>query len=288
MKKLLVQLDTDAQSSLFDTVVAYDGGADHVVSYPAITPENVGGLVEGAIFTRGPKDKKNTALFIGGGNLAAGEALMQAVQQRFFGKFRVSVMLDSNGANTTAAACVAWLVRDRSVAGKRAVVLGGTGPVGQRVAVMLSQAGAQVAITGRQLARTEQVCLAIRERFGYSVEAVEAPGLAERGEVICGAQIVVSTGASGVAMLSENQWQGLPGLELLADANASPPLGIAGIDMMDRATQRHGILTFGPLGFGALKLALHRECISCLFESNDMVLDAREIFERASHKVNFL
>lgn len=285
MKKLLVQLDTDGQPSLFDTVVAYDGGADHVVSYASVTPDNVGGLVEGAIFTRAPKDKKNTALFIGGGNLAAGEALMQAVQQRFFGKFRVSLMLDSNGANTTAAACVAWLTQGRSVVGKRAVVLGGTGPVGQRVAVMLSQAGAQVVMTGRQLARTQQVCAAIHARFGHAVEAVEAPGLAERGAAIGGAQVVVSTGAAGVTMLSEAQWQGLPGLELLADANASPPLGIEGLDMMDRATERHGVLTFGPLGFGALKLALHRECVSQLFESNDLVLDAREIFERACQKL---
>ncbi len=285
MKKLLVQLDTDVQPSLFDAVVAYDGGADHVVSYGAVTPDNVAALVEGAIFTRGPKDKKNTALFVGGSHLAAGEALVQAIQQRFFGNFRVSLMLDSNGANTTAAACVAWLAKGRSLQGYKAVVLGGTGPVGQRVAVMLSQAGASVTLTGRQRDRTEQVCHAIQSRFGLMVQALAAPTLEDRGEAVRGAQVVVSTGAAGVSMLTETQWSELDELELIADANASPPLGIEGLDMMDKATLRHGALAFGPLGFGALKLALHRECIAQLFESHDQVLDAREIFERACQKL---
>jgi len=117
MKKLLYQFDTDALPAVFDNVVGYDGGADHITAYGGVNPANVGGLVEGAIFTRGPKDKKNTALFIGGGNMTAGQALLEAVQAKFFGKFRVSVMFDCNGSNTTAAAAVAWLAHGRSLAG---------------------------------------------------------------------------------------------------------------------------------------------------------------------------
>ena len=89
MKKLLFQFDTDAQPSVFDTVVAYDGGADHVMTYSAINPDNVGGLVDGAIFTRAPKDKKNTAIFIGGSNMEAGQNLLKAVQAHFFPGFQV-------------------------------------------------------------------------------------------------------------------------------------------------------------------------------------------------------
>ena len=48
-------------------------------AYGGVNATNVGGLVEGAIFTRGPKDKKNTAIFIGGGNMAEGQALLAAV-----------------------------------------------------------------------------------------------------------------------------------------------------------------------------------------------------------------
>ena len=68
MKKLLFQLDTDAHPAVFDTVVAYDGGADHVIGYGNVTPENVTPLVEGTIFTRAPKEKQNTAIFVGGSN----------------------------------------------------------------------------------------------------------------------------------------------------------------------------------------------------------------------------
>ena len=127
MKKLLYQFDTDALPSVFDNVVGYDGGADHISAYGGVSAKNVGGLVEGAIFTRGLKDKKNTAVFIGGGNMLEGAAVLSAVRKKFFGKFRVSVMFDCNGCNTTASAAVAWLAHGRSLAGKRAVVLGGPG-----------------------------------------------------------------------------------------------------------------------------------------------------------------
>ncbi|MEY4195398.1 MAG: hypothetical protein RLZZ226_1766, partial [Pseudomonadota bacterium] len=64
MKKLLFQFDTDPHPSSFDTVVAYDGGADQVVPHGSVTPDSVRALVEGTIFTRAPRDKKNTAIFI--------------------------------------------------------------------------------------------------------------------------------------------------------------------------------------------------------------------------------
>ena len=72
MKKLLFQFDTDTHPSVFDTIVGYDGGADHVIGHGRLIPENVSGLVEGAIFTRAPKDKKNTAIFVGGSDMVAG------------------------------------------------------------------------------------------------------------------------------------------------------------------------------------------------------------------------
>ena len=74
-----------------DTVVAYDGGADRVTGYANVTPENVGALVDGTIFTRGGKDKQSTAIFVGGGDMTRGEAVLAAVKKRFFGPFSVSV-----------------------------------------------------------------------------------------------------------------------------------------------------------------------------------------------------
>jgi hypothetical protein len=281
MKKLLYQLDTDPLPAVFDNVVAYDGGADHVSAYGGVNAGNVGGLVEGAIFTRGPKDKKNTALFIGGSSMAEGEAVLAAVQRKFFAKFRVSVMFDCNGSNTTAAAAVAILSHGRSLAGKRAVVLAGSGPVGQRAAVLLAQEGAKVAITGRKLAAVQSACDLIMRQFGVSAEPIEAPTHIERGAALAGAHIVLATGAAGISLLEARQWQEHATLELVADANASPPAGIEAVDMGDRGVQRHGKTVFGPLGIGALKLALHRACIARLFEQSDLLLDAAEIYRTA-------
>lgn len=277
MKKLLYQLDTDPIPSVFDNVVCYDGGADHITALGGITPANAGPLVDGAIFTRAPKDKKHTAIFVGGANMAEGEALFKAVRKKFFANFRVSVMLDSNGSNTTAAAGVAWLAHGRSLAGKRAVVLAGTGPVGQRAAVMLAREGALVTITSRRLDNAQAAAKAILERFKIEVNAVEAADHDARGRAIEGTQIVFATGAGGVQLLEERHWKDNPTLELLSDANATPTLGIEGIDMMDKGTSRHGKTVWGAIGFGALKIALQRACVARLFEQNDLVLDAEEI-----------
>lgn len=281
MKKLLFQFDTDTYPSVFDTVVGYDGGADHVIGHGGISPENVTGLVEGAIFTRAPKDKKNTAIFIGGSNMVAGQALFTAVQQCFFQDFRVSVMLDSNGSNTTAAAAVAKLAASGVVAGKKAVVLAGTGPVGQRAAAMLALEGANVTITARQLARAQAACDTMKHRFGVDITALEALDNQARAEAIADAQIVLATGAAGVQLLTLEQWQNNPHLEMIADANATPPLGIGGTSMMDKGELRHGKIIWGAIGFGALKLALHRACVAQLFTDNKQVLDAENIFALA-------
>jgi hypothetical protein len=278
MKKLLYQFDTDTLPSVFDNVVGYDGGADHISSYGGVNAENVGGLVEGAIFTRSPKDKKNTALFVGGSNMPQGEAVLRAIRSKFFAKFRVSVMFDCNGSNTTAAAAVAWLAHGRALTGKRAVVLAGSGPVGQRAALLLAREGANVAITGRKLTGVQSARDAIKARFGIDVEAIEAPTNTDRAAAIKGAHIVLAAGASAVTLLDAKQWQDSPSLELIADANASPPAGIEGVGLSDRAASSHGKILFGALGFGALKLALHRACIARLFEQNDLVLDAEEIY----------
>src|SRR5258707_11617379 len=116
MKKLLYQFDTDALPSVFDNVVAYDGGADHISAYGGVNAKNVGGLVEGAIFTRGLKDKKNTAIFIGGGNMVEGEAALAAGRKKLFAKFRVSVLFECHGSNTTASAALARAAHARSPA----------------------------------------------------------------------------------------------------------------------------------------------------------------------------
>ena len=255
MKKLLYQLDTDAHPSVFDSVVAYDGGADHVIGYPNCNPDNVGALVDGAIFTRAPADKKNTALFVGGSDLVAGEQLLDAVRACMFSNFRVSVMIDSNGSNTTAAAAVAKMRKSIELKGKRAVILGGTGPVGQRAAVMLSREGSSVCISSRKEARAAEACAHLKDVFDVDTESAGAESPEERAALCADANIVFATGAAGVELLAEEHWRDSKSIEVLADANATPPLGIGGADMMDEGENRHGKIVWGAIGFGKLKLS---------------------------------
>ena len=280
MRKLLLQLDTSPHPSVFDRVVAYDGGADQVMSYGGVTADAVRDLVHGAIFTRGPKDLKNTAIFIGGTDMAAGEQVLKAVRKAFFGPFTVSVMLDSNGSNTTAVAAVSKLLSVAGGgAGQRAVITAGTGPVGVRAAGLLAKAGADVTITTRK--PDDSTGEAIRQRFGGSVRVIAMADSTKAAATLEGATLVLNSGPAGVRMVPKDAWAGRAGLRAAADLNAVPPLGIEGIEVTDNAAERDGVTVFGALGVGGLKMKIHKACIARLFERNDLVLDAETIAEVA-------
>ena len=281
MKKLLLHLDTDAQPSAFDQVVAYDGGADAVLAYGGVTSENCFPLVEGAIFTRAPKNKRYTAILVGGSDLAEAQAVMEAVKSQFFQGFRVSLMLDANGCNTTAAAAVAMLGAAHPLEGSTATVLAGTGPVGQRAAVMLARSGAEVRLTSRKLERAQQVCAGLSERYGVAVEPRAASDAAGTAAAIEGATVVLATGQAGVQLLPAEVWQASSSLRAVGDVGTCPPLGVEGLEMTDGGREAGGVFLFGGLAIGALKLRTHRKAISRMFESNDQVWDAEEVLALA-------
>ena len=281
MQKLLLQLDSSTHPSVFDRVVGFDGGADHVMCYGSVTEKAVRDLVHGAIFTRGPKDLRNTAIFIGGTEMAAGEALLRAVTSAFFGPMRVSVMLDANGSNTTAVAAVAKLHQAAGdVRGRRVVITAGTGPVGLRAAGLFAKAGADVTITSRRPLDTA-VLTAIDQRFGGQVRGMVAADPAQVSAALEGATVLLNTGPAGVMLVPSSAWAGRSGLRAVADLNAVPPPGIEGIEVTDDGAEREGVVTFGALGIGKFKMKIHKACIARLFERNDHVLDAETIAEIA-------
>ncbi|HEY2839270.1 MAG TPA: NAD(P)-dependent methylenetetrahydromethanopterin dehydrogenase [Pirellulales bacterium] len=278
--RILVQLDTDSQPSVFDSVVAIDSGVEHLLRHHGITPENVVERVHGAIFTRGPDDLKNTALFVGGSDVALGEKVVAAIQKAFIGPLRCSVMMDSNGANTTAAAAVLAAARHLELAGLKATVLAATGPVGQRVAWLLARAGAEVRAASRNLKRAEEVCqsIAAKSPAGRVIPCSTASA-AELQEALGDSALVVAAGAAGIELLPAAALAGARELKVAIDLNAVPPLGIAGIKVMDKAAERDGRICYGAIGVGGAKMKIHKAAIRALFESNDRVLDAAEIFE---------
>lgn len=277
--KILLQLDSDPQPSAFDAVVAIDSGVDFLLRHGSVTPDNVRDLVYGAIFTRGGDDLKHTAIFIGGSNVADGEKLLSAVEKTFFGP-RVSVMLDANGANTTAAAAVLSTMKHVDVANVTALVLGGTGPVGLRAARLLAGLGAYVRVASRSRERAEAACRSLGNHV--PVDLLQPVAVSNDGEALAAltdVSVVIAAGAAGAQLLSAQARQQASSLKVAIDLNAVPPVGLEGIKPSDKAVEQQGAICYGALGVGGLKMKIHKACVRRLFEANDLVLDAEQILE---------
>lgn len=277
-RKILIQLDSDKHPSVFDRIVAIDAGADVVCSYGDVAPDDVEALIHGAMFTRGGPDMKHTAVFVGGRNVSRGEELLALVLKTYFGPMRASVMLDSNGANTTSSAAVLAARRHLELQHSKALVLGGTGPVGQRVALLLARQGSAVWVGSRSRDRAQDICAAIQEKYtGVHVY----PQATEDHEALVkqSFHLVVSAGAAGIRLLTTAQRLGWNELRVLIDLNAVPPTGIEGVEPGDNGRIEDGIYHYGAIGVGGAKMKIHRAAIAKLFESNNLVLDAEEILD---------
>lgn len=278
--RILLQFDTDPLPSVFDAVVASDAGVQQLLQYSNISEDNVVGLVHGAMFTRGPDQLKNTAIFVGGANVALGEQLVTRIVQTFFGPIRVSVMIDSNGANTTAAAAVLSAAKHLPLEKAKAVVLGGTGPVGQRVARLLLGQGSQVTLVSRSVERASTACLTLAQQV-KSNALLQAASMDSSfcTECLAEAELLFACGAAGAVLMSGESLAKAANLRVAIDLNAVPPTGIEGINITDKAVARGSRIDYGAIGVGGLKMKIHRAAIAAMFEQNDLVLDAEQIFQ---------
>jgi ribulose 1,5-bisphosphate synthetase/thiazole synthase len=286
MRKLLLQLDSSRLPSVFDQVVAYDAGADDIMSYGGVTETDVRDLIHGCIFTRGPKDLHNTAVWIGGSNMSAGEQLLAMAQDALFAPFTVSIMLDSNGSNTTAVAAVVKIEEALgNLAGSKVLILAGTGPVGQRAAGLLAKDGAHVTITSRKPEQGEKARQFISARFNVQVEATTMTDPATLPKLCEGIDVLLNSGPAGVQMVPKAAWTGAKNLKIAVDLNAVPPLGIEGVEVNDAGVTRDGVTVYGAFGVGTFKTKLHKACVTRLFTRNDLVLDAEAIADVARELV---
>ena len=279
-QRILIQLDPDPHASVFDAVVAVDADVDHLFQYSGVQPDDIEGLVHGAIFTRGPSDLKRTAIFIGGMDVRAGEALLTKVQQTFFGPMRVSVMLDANGANTTAAAAVLAASKHLALQESRALVLGGTGPVGQRAARLLLGQGAQVRLASRTQSRAADACAEIAKCVAADdrLSACQVDGDDSLRDALSECQLVIAAGAAGVQLLPQSIREQSESLRVAIDLNAVPPVGMEGIDVMDAGVTQGNVTCYGAIGVGGTKMKIHKAALQQLFDNNQQVLDAESIY----------
>ncbi|HKH18695.1 MAG TPA: methylene-tetrahydromethanopterin dehydrogenase N-terminal domain-containing protein [Solirubrobacteraceae bacterium] len=281
MKKILIQLDTDEHPSTFDAIVAHDADVDSLLGYGGVSPEAVRGLVQSAFFTRGPRDLATLAVWVGGSSVGAGEEVLAEVQKAFFGPFRVSAMLDSNGCNTTAATTVARLARELDLTGRRAVVLG-AGAVGLRAAALLVGEGCEVAVSAIPADRFGD--RPYRRARGLSVgqerglDVVEPADDGELATALAGASLVLAAGPAGVQVLPAAMWRDIDSIEVLADFNAAEPLGIEDTEAADDLAERDGKRVLGALAIGGPKMKVHKACVRRLFESNDAILDIDGVY----------
>jgi hypothetical protein len=289
MKKVLLQLDTEEHPSPFDAIVAHDADVDVLLSHGNVKPEDARALAQDAFFTRGPDDLKNTAIWVGGKQVGAGEEVFAEVQKAFFGPFKVSVMLDSNGCNTTAATTIARIAKSYDLKGKRAVVIG-LGSVGLRSAVLLQKEGCAVVVAplppdlfgdDRKYRRPRGLDAAEK----LELDTREPKDRAELEATLDDAQVVLSAGPAGVEVLREDFWSQHPSLELLADYNAAEPLGLEGTEANDDMADYDGKLVLGALAIGGPKMKVHKTCIRRMFESNEEVFDTDTVYEVAKELV---
>jgi hypothetical protein len=297
MKKILIQLDNDKFASTFDSIVAYDAGADIVLSYGGVAPPDVCGLILSAFFTRGIPDLSNLAVWIGGSDVDAGERLLAEARHTFFGPFKISLMLDSNGCNTTASTAVAKLARQTDLRGKVALVIG-PGPVGLRTALLMASEGCRVQLISvpsqllgarfnLELAqRTLESGLKAAKSFhgspaaaaGGSLQVEYVADLAGFEKFLDGAEIVAAAGPAGLCILPLASWSRRSNLKWLLDFNLTEPFGIEGVKPGDDFAGHEGKRALGALAIGNLKMKVHKACIAKLFERNDLVLDTEGVY----------
>ncbi len=281
MKKILLQLDVDPQPCPFDAIVAVDAGADVLLRHGNVSPENVVSLVHGAMFTRGVSNLASTSIFLGGKNITRVEEIASKISKTFFKSVRVSVFIDPAGANTTAAATVIAAKRHISCQNParskayRALVLGGTGPVGQRVSRLLANQGINVHLASRSFERASQRCKLLRKEFPLA--HFEPTSIKMIEKVIGSVDLIVSAGRPGVEMLSEAQLAQAISTTVCIDLNAVPPAGITGIQATDAARQDGTKILYGALCVGEIKMKLHKAAIQRIFQTNDQWLDAEQL-----------
>lgn len=282
MRKILLQLDSDPQPSVFDAITAVDAADCILLRHGGVTPENAAALVHGCMFTRSPKELVGTVIFIGGSNMESAEKILRTVRQNLWKPLDVSVMFDPNGCNTTAASAVYSIASNIEIKGKKVAIISGTGPVGTRAAGLAAMLGASVTITSRSMDKAEKAASAIEERFGSRPACAVVCGPDDLPPVLDEAAAVLCCGAAGVEFIPEGTWREHPSLKVAADVNAVPPLGLAGIQAQWRGEQAGDKLVYGAIGIGWLKMKMHRLAITRLFESTGQVLDAEEIYGLAS------
>jgi len=290
-KSILHMLTPLKHMSPFDVNMAVDAGFDAVVTYSQVTLEEVGALVQDAMFSRPPKLGVRTGMFVAGKNAVMALDMLAAARKAMFPPFAISLFADPAGSFTTAAAMVACVEkilkerRQRGLKGLRTAVFGATGVVGFSAAVIAAVEGAEVTLVGYDgIKRVSDAARDIKSRFGVDVAAADGSDETRKSEIVGAAEAVLCAGRAGVRILDAAQIAAARGLLVAADVNAVPPAGIETLDMQANGAELtpHGALGVGPLAIGNVKYKTESGLFRKMIEAPKAVcLDFRDAFRLA-------
>jgi len=294
-RSILHMLDPNVHNSPFDINMAIDAGYDIAFPYSNVKLNEVSGLTQDAIFSRGPAGVKQTGLFIGGREIGLALDMLDIAKKAMVPPFEISVFADPSGAFTTAAALVACVESqlkkhfNQELSGSKAIVFGGTGPVGLATAVIAAQAGAKTTIVDHFSIQNAQACAdEAKRRYGIELTPASAAESADKAALIEGFELIFSTAPAGVQVLNELVLAAAKELKVAGDVNAVPPAGIEGIGVMDlgepliHATNAKGAVGVGALAIGNVKYKVQHDLLSQTLESEKPVyLDFRHAFDSA-------
>jgi methylene-tetrahydromethanopterin dehydrogenase len=261
-KNILHMVTPTKHISPFDANMALDAGYDAVLSYSDVTPDEVTGLVQDAIFSRPPKTGVRTAMFFGGKNATLALDMLAKAKKALVPPFGMSFFADPAGSFTTAAAMVACVEKilkekhQRRLDDLKLAIFGATGVVGYAAAVIAALEQSSVTIVGYDgIKRVTDSANEIRTRFNVEVRPADGSDDRKKSAILNENEAVLCAGRAGVQILSKAQLAGAKNVLIAADVNAVPPAGVEGLGVQangDPLTP-NGAVGLGPLAIGNIK-----------------------------------
>ena len=293
--RILHMLTPLKHMSPFDVNMALDAGFDDAIPYTSVTIEDVKGLVQDAIFSRGPEGVKRTGMFIAGKRAVEALDMMERAKEAMVPPFEISVFSDPAGSFTTAAAMVACVNRvlkekfSTDLKGKKVAVYGGTGVVGFASAVIAALQGASATLIGYDgPERVRKFSEVIKERFSVDVGYADGTTEEQKGELVRDADVVFSAGPAGRRLLTLDQLKQAKQLKVVTDVNAVPPAGIEGVGVNDDGVPIPGTeaLAIGALAVGNVKYKTEAGLFKQMIGSDTpLYLDFRDAYTLAQKLV---
>ena len=278
-------------ASPFDVNMAYDAGYDAIAQYTNVQLSEVTGLVQDAIFSRGPRGVWRTGMLIGGRDVDLAMDMLETAKKSMVPPFEISVFADPSGAFTTSAAMMArveqLLIKNfgGTLEGRKVSVFGATGPVGGCTAVIASKYGATVQMVAHKtMADVEEKAVAYNKRYGTNIVCVDGSSDELKTQILASTDIALCCAAAGVRVLTIEQMKSSKTLKVVADVNAVPPTGAEGVGVMADGVLIEGteIYGVGALAIGNIKYQTQQRLFKRMLEGQSHVyIDFMTAFELA-------